>query len=269
MKDYHSILGVPKGASEEDIKTAYRRAAQKYHPDREGGDEAKFKEIKEAYEKLSNPEPEPTFRRMDPNDINEIHRQMREHMERNMMQFVTIRISIEKAYEGVKIPLSAYGQSIAYKLRPGLPQGVSFEDEIPVGDRMRRININMLIESDKFKFVRPGSEDGVFFSGDLVTQIEVDAIDIMIGGYVLVEDFLGKKLQVRIPAGFDLGTRLKVAKHGYSNWRGDAAAERGDLYLQVVPKFTRLKDVGEEKLKALIAAAQAELPVTSTEPVTN
>jgi molecular chaperone DnaJ len=55
-KDYYKILGVPKNASEEEIKKAYRRLAHQYHPDRPGGNEAKFKEINEAYQVLSNKE---------------------------------------------------------------------------------------------------------------------------------------------------------------------------------------------------------------------
>lgn len=53
-KDYYKILGVEKGASEEEIKKAYRKLAHKYHPDKAGGDEKKFKEINEAYQVLSN-----------------------------------------------------------------------------------------------------------------------------------------------------------------------------------------------------------------------
>ena len=58
-RDYYDILGVPKNATDEDIKKAYRKLAMKYHPDRNQGDEAKkaeekFKEAKEAYEMLSD-----------------------------------------------------------------------------------------------------------------------------------------------------------------------------------------------------------------------
>lgn len=48
-RDYYQILGIPKDASKEDIKKAYRNLAHKYHPDKAGGNEEKFKEINEAY----------------------------------------------------------------------------------------------------------------------------------------------------------------------------------------------------------------------------
>lgn len=53
-KDYYNILGVSKDASKEEIKKAFRKLAQKYHPDKPNGDEAKFKEVNEAYSVLSN-----------------------------------------------------------------------------------------------------------------------------------------------------------------------------------------------------------------------
>jgi len=53
-RDYYEVLGVDKGASADEIKKAFRKAAVKHHPDKEGGDEAKFKEINEAYEVLKD-----------------------------------------------------------------------------------------------------------------------------------------------------------------------------------------------------------------------
>lgn len=53
-RDYYEILGVEKGATAEEIKRAYRKQAVKYHPDKEGGDEEKFKEAAEAYEVLKD-----------------------------------------------------------------------------------------------------------------------------------------------------------------------------------------------------------------------
>ena len=56
MADYYSTLGVSRGASEDEIKKAFRKLAHKYHPDKGTGDEKKFKEINEAYQVLSNKE---------------------------------------------------------------------------------------------------------------------------------------------------------------------------------------------------------------------
>ena len=60
-RDFYEILGVPKNASDEDIKKSYRKLAMKFHPDRNQGEaakaaEEKFKEAKEAYEMLSDPQ---------------------------------------------------------------------------------------------------------------------------------------------------------------------------------------------------------------------
>jgi molecular chaperone DnaJ len=55
-KDYYKILGISRDANEVEIKKAFREKAHKFHPDKPSGDEAKFKEINEAYQVLNNPQ---------------------------------------------------------------------------------------------------------------------------------------------------------------------------------------------------------------------
>jgi len=60
-KDYYQTLGVSKGASQDEIKKAFRKLAHQYHPDKPTGNEAKFKEINEAYQVLGNEEKRKQF----------------------------------------------------------------------------------------------------------------------------------------------------------------------------------------------------------------
>ena len=69
-KDYYEVLGVPKAATEDDIRTAFRKLARKYHPDVNPGDkstEEKFKEINEAYEVLSDADKRKRYDQLGPN----------------------------------------------------------------------------------------------------------------------------------------------------------------------------------------------------------
>ena len=62
-RDYYEVLGVDKNADEAKIKKAYKRLAMKYHPDRNAGDKAgaekKFKEVRKAYDIISDPQKDP------------------------------------------------------------------------------------------------------------------------------------------------------------------------------------------------------------------
>ncbi|AKA70659.1 molecular chaperone DnaJ [Clostridium scatologenes] len=72
-KDYYEVLGLEKGASEDEIKKAFRKSALKYHPDRNPGDkeaEEKFKELNEAYQVLSDPQKKAQYDQYGTTDFN-------------------------------------------------------------------------------------------------------------------------------------------------------------------------------------------------------
>jgi molecular chaperone DnaJ len=132
MASLYDTLGVPKTASAEEIKKAYRKLAREHHPD-QGGDEARFKEIQGAYDVLSDPEKRqaydsfgstngrggPQFQDFDLGDLGDLFgglfggggfgtpRQRRPQPERGADLQTEVHVSFEDSLEGVQAPVRA------------------------------------------------------------------------------------------------------------------------------------------------------------------
>ncbi len=146
-RDYYDILGVAKSASADEIKRAYRKQAHKLHPDKEGGDETKFKEVNEAYSVLSNPKQREQYDQFghagvgagsqggfggfDPNDFDfsgfggggfgDIFSQMFETAMANVQ--AQVEISIPQAVLGDKFKVKIGSESIELTVPPGTQDG--------------------------------------------------------------------------------------------------------------------------------------------------
>jgi len=209
-KDYYKTLGVPKNATEKEIKAAYRRLARKHHPDVNKGDpkaEARFKEINEANEVLSDPEK-------------------------------------RKRYDA----LGPDWQS-QFRAGPGRPGGggtveVEFGDEGGFSDFFRTI-----FGGGGFRTTREGGFGGFRTSGGGFEEIfgrpgrEPVGQDVEANADLTLEEVLkgttrtvkvgegpsARTVEIKIPAGVREGSRVRAAGEG----AGRAEGQRGDLYLRV------------------------------------
>ncbi len=197
FKDYYATLGVDKNASDRDIKQAYRRLARKYHPDVNPGDkaaEARFKEINEAYEVLSDPE---RRRRYDELGAN------------------------WRAYEQAQPGSEGFG---------GWPFGeawtVEFGDEDPFSEFF-----HAFFGAGRGD---PRRRSAAASRGrDVEHDIELSLEEAFHGARKRLTVRAGgraKVVEVRIPAGVQDGSRVRAAGEGEPG-RGGAVA--GDLYLRV------------------------------------
>src|SRR6266852_1986717 len=265
-KDYYKILGVSKGASADEIKKAFRKLARKYHPDVNPGDkkaEEKFKEINESYEVLSDPDKRQKYDTLGPN-----------WQEQFGPSFSGTRRSYQ--YSG--------GRSMPYDFDSMGPSGFSDFFEALFGrsgssaggmrggvrqDIRKRAgdNIEQPVEVTLQEAYVGGSRTFSIQSTEVCPTCqgtgEVGSRQCTIcGGQGMVPR--NKRLQVKIPAGVDHGSRIRVAGEGQP---GIGGGPRGDLFLVISvkldPVFERkgddlYVDIEVELVKAMLGG---EVPV--------
>jgi curved DNA-binding protein len=207
FRDYYAILGVGKSASHDDIKQAFRKLARKYHPDLNPGDraaEARFKEINEAYEILSDPDKRKKYD-----------------------QFGQYWKQADNAWPGGGSPVDFGGFDFS--------QYGSFDDFInellgrfgsqAPGGRQRSGRSPGPGFGDFSGFTDPSSVSG----GDLDTDLSLTMAEAFHGVQKRLR--VGQEdIQVKIPAGVTTGKRIRVRGKGQAN---PYTQQRGDLYLNV------------------------------------
>jgi curved DNA-binding protein len=219
-KDYYKILGVDRKADEKEIKKAYRRLARQYHPDVNPGDkaaEARFKEINEANEVLSDAEKRRKYDELGQN--------------------------YQRWQQAGGAP-GGFDWSRWTTTGPGGTR-VEYGDIGDLGDLFGGAGgfsdfFETLFGGMGTAAGRPGQ--GAMRSRDLEHEVEVTFEEAFRGAQRIVE-MDGRRLEVKIPAGVKTGSRVRMAGEGLP---GGKSGQHGDLYLRINvlphPTFERRDD---------------------------
>jgi curved DNA-binding protein len=233
FKDYYATLGVERTATEAEIKNAYRKLARKYHPDvsKEPNAEARFKEVAEAHEALSDAE-----RRAAYDDIGRRHRP-------------------GEAFE----PPPDWGSGYEFSGRGGAGHSDFFESLFGRGRQGRGRAAMPQQGGDHHAKVSVELEDA-FHGGQRQITLRVPATGGP-GQPALHE----RQLEVNIPKGVRQGQRLRLAGQGRA---GSGGGPAGDLYLEIELAPHRLfrLDGRDLYLELPLAPWEAALGATVTAP---
>lgn len=262
MSNYYEILGVAENATNEEIKSAYRKLAVKYHPDKNKGDkdaESRFKEISAAYDTLGNDNKRREYdiqrnaamhthhhgfhMNFGAGGIDEMIQQMfnqagfgnfnfRRGPERNKDVSLNMTISLEDAFNGKQVPMqinTPSGRSV--ELNVSIPAGVEHGMRIRYqgqGDQRNTSlppgDLYIQIEvAPHHLFTRNQSS--------LETNVKLDAINCAIGCKKKIQCIDGSTIDLIIPNGTQHGAKLRVPKKGMPVQPN--SRERGDMLVSI------------------------------------
>jgi curved DNA-binding protein len=256
MTDYYAALGVPKTATADDIKRAFRRLASQHHPDK-GGDTQKFQAIQQAYATLGddqkraeydNPRPQFSGFHGHPGsvNINDIFGQMfgqqfgqqHQHPRRSHVR-MTLWISLLDVATGGRRTVSLGTQAGVSAVEIEIPLGINDGDNVQyegIGPGSSDLVVQFKVNPD-----RKWQRDGL----NLTQEVRIDIWDLILGGDLTIDTLTGKTLSTQVPARTQPGTVLRLKSQGLR----DRAGQTGDIMIRVQAQIP--DDIPSEILDAI------------------
>jgi curved DNA-binding protein len=252
MTDYYQTLGVHRGASPEEIKKAYRKLAGQHHPDREGGDKAKFQQLQEAYNTLSddskraqydNPNQGFHFEFGGPQgfDFENIFsmfgqrftggpRPGGQQYARAQSTRMSLWVKIEDVASGGKRTVNVGTQTGTMTIEIDIPLGINDGDHVQyggIGPQGTDLIVQFRIHPNP-KWQRNGLQ--------LTTEHNVSIWDCILGGDIPLNDILGNQLMITIPPRTQPGSLMRLKGKGLPDRHGQV----GDLLVRIqarIPEY--------------------------------
>lgn len=289
-KDYYDVLGISRNASEQEIKTAYRKAARAHHPDMvakedKAAAEARFKEINEAYQVLSDPEKKKMYDQFGHTNFNA------GGPGGAGGQWGPFTYTYTSSGEGMDFdPFDIFEQAFGFRgfggaRRPRKGKNLYYEFRIDFVDAVNGAEKEVNVESGKIKIVIPeGARDGtelrfagkgmpgpegvppgdLFISlrvatpkefrrvGDnLGTSVEISFVQAALGDTIDIpvidpDNSTGVgKAKLKIPAGTQPGTQIRIRGKGMPRLH---TGGRGDIVVQVFVKIPQRLNKKQKKV---------------------
>ena len=239
MLNPYELLGVKPDTDFKEVKRAYRKLANKYHPDKENGDEEKFKQIQQAYDNIkSGKANQKTYHFKTANDIYEFYQNHQARVTKSLR--IRAKISISNAVNGgmqvleVQLVSNQNPQYINVEVPPGIIEGETI--------RYPKILLNKIDVYVTFHIV----DDNIWTMNgiDLTRFVELDFWDLILGTELELETITKEKIKLTIPAMTQPSTLLKIPKKGARTRQNYLL--RGNMYVKIDAKLP--KEIPEELL---------------------